>query len=227
MLPERPFSKREAATVGLGGLVFGVAFALAATLPDRLHLPYLEPFVGLLALALLLGAALAGTPRRVQVGYRRSVLVLFGLLAGWWTLAAWRPATQPLVLLVPLAWVGLATAESARGPSLPWALGIASAPLVGVTTWTLRSEADRHGSWSALAIRLWSDAGLPGRIFEEAVAVLLLLGVAPGVVAYLVGRWWHRVDGRPLQLRRPDDRTVALAAVALLSALLGLRLLLG
>lgn len=226
MLPERPLSTRDAARLGVGALVFVVAFAVAAMLPDRLHLAYLEPIVGLLALALLVAAALSRTPRRTRVGYRRSVVVGFGLLVGWLTMAAWRPPSEPLVLLVPLAWLGLASAESARDPSLPWAIGIASAPAVGVTTWVIQARAEMYGSWWALVSRLWSVARVPGVFVEEVPAVLLLFGVAPGIVAYLVGRAWHRVDGRWPELRAPDDRTVALTAAALLSVLLGVRLLL-
>lgn len=226
MLPDRPISKRDAARLGLGALVFGVAFAVAATLPDRLHLPYLEPIVGILALALLLVAALSRAPRRVQVGYRRGVLVGFGLLVGWWTFAVLPPPTEPLVLLVPLAWLVLASADSARAPSLPWALGIASAPVLGATGSVLRSQADRYGSWEALARELLRQSGVAGSLLEEMVGVLLLVGVAPGLVAYLVGKSWHAADGRWPTGRRPDDRTVVLAGVALLSALLGLRVLL-
>lgn len=226
MLPERPLSKRDAARLGLGALVFGVAFAVAATLPDRLHLPYVEPMVGLLALALLVAAALSRAPRRVRVGYRRGTMVGFGLLVGWLIMAVWRPPTEPLVLLVPLIWLGLASAESARSPSLSWSLGIASAPALGVTTWVLQSEAERHGSWWALASRLWTDGRLPRVVLEETTGVLLLFGVTPGIVAYLVGRWWHGTDDRWPERPAPDDRTVALAAAVLLATLLGVRLLL-
>lgn len=226
MVPELPIPRRDIVRIGLGAVVFTVAFAVAATIPVRLHLPYLEAFVGLLALALLVAAALSSATRRVQIIYRRSVMVGFGLLVGWWTITLWRPATEPLVLLVPLVWMVLASAESARGPSLPWALGISSAPGIGVSTWAFRWEADRHGSWWALATRLWTDARLPGVIVEEVPAILLLFGVTPGIGAYLVGRWWHGADGLRPELRNPDDRTIALAATAVMSALLGLRLLL-
>lgn len=225
MLPERPLSKRDAARLGLGALVFAVAFAVAATLPDRLHLAYLEPIVGLLALALLVAAALARAPRRVQVAYRRGVLVGFGLLVGGWTYAVLPPPTEPLVVLVPLTWLVLASADTARAPSLPWALGIASAPILGATGWILRSQADRYGSWGALARELLRQTGVAGSLFEETVGVLLLFGVAPGLVAYVVGKAWHAADGRWPTGRRPDDRTIVLAGLALLSALLGLRVI--
>lgn len=203
MLPDRPLSKRDAARLGLGALVFGVAFAVAATLPDRVHLPYLEPVIGLLALALLVAAALSRAPTRVQVGYRRGVLVGFGLLVGGLTYAVWPPPTEPLVVLVPLTWLVLAIADSARAPSLPWALGIASAPLLGATAWIV----------------------VGGLLFEDMVGVLLLFGVAPGLVAYVVGKSWHAADGRWPIGRQLDDQTVLRAGLALLSALLGLRVL--
>ena len=225
MVPGRPVTRRDALRVGLGAAVFAVAFAVAATVTGRLHLPYLEPMVGLLALALLVGAALTGAPRRVRVRFRRSVLAGFGLLLGWWSIAVWRPSTPPLVLVVPLTWAALATAESARSPSLPWSLGVASAPAVGGSVWMLRSMAHRYGSWWRLASRARTDTGIAGSFLEETVGVLLLLGVTPGIAAYLVGRTWHGTDGWRPQLRRPDDRTVALLAAAGLSALSGLRLL--
>lgn len=58
---------------GLGMAVFGAGFAVAVLLPRQFHVAYLEPLLGLAALALIGAAALAGTSRRVLVTYRRSV----------------------------------------------------------------------------------------------------------------------------------------------------------
>lgn len=220
-LPVR-LSRRTLVRIGLGMAVFGAGFAVAVLLPRQFHVPYLEPLLGLAALALIGAAALAGASRQVLVTYRRSVWVAFGLLAGWMVIVT-QGWPHPLFLLpVVFLWTVLAAVESARVPSLPWSLGIAGAPALAVAGWFLNRVANHQGSWLAVTREL----ATPEVVAGLGAGLLFFVGV-PGVLGYLFGRNVHDTDGGRPGLPNADTETAVLVGVVLLLALFGLRVLFG
>lgn len=220
-LLERVPGDRGARAIAAAVAVLLGAFAVGVYVPRRITLPYLEPVLLVAALALLGWAALSRAPSSVRIAYRRLCWVGAGLFAGWWTFAIWRPDSIAAFLVVPFAWLVIATIESGRRPSLVWALGIACSPSIGGVVWFLRGRIGTVGSWWGFVRESVREPGLARWLFREAIAPVLLFGVPLGILAYLVGGALHRSDGQRPEVRAPSSRTVALVGVGLGSVLVG------
>lgn len=206
--------------IATGLVVLAVAFAAGAFAPRIVGVPFLQPFLGLATLALLGGAVVGGSSPEVRRSYRRGVGCVFGIVAGWWSLAFWIPDTFVPLLAVLVIWLLWATAEAAAGPSLPWSVGLTSTPPAGMVGWWLwamggfaflRSVGADAMETPTVAVRLAGVVLLP----------VVVLGVPAGIVAFLLGRSIHRGDGLRPELGVPDRDTLLLVAVAVGMVLLG------